>query len=548
MIAFASIETSAVVRHALCVLAALLSILASSCSRTQTSNPGVLIFAGPGVEPDTLNPLLTQESDVSDFATLYSAVLFQIDDRGRLVPEIAATLPTRKNGGISADGLTITYHLRHGILWQDGAPLTAADVTFSYQAVVNPANNVSPRIGYDHIGSVSTPDKWTAVLHLKRPYAPIVTQFGNYPYYPLLPAHLLARYANVNGVPYNSLPIGAGPYEVVDWQRGDHITLKANPHYWRGVPGIKTLVFRFIPNPGTAANQLQTGELGAWFNVDPDAYEELAHASVPLTKHPLNDIHMLLLDLRDPILGDVRVRRAIQAALNRPLIIRSVVHGLGIPIDADQPAFSWAFSQPQDAIRYDPERAAALLDAAGWRAGRNGIRSRNGEPLELQLSGTTDVTAWQQLAALVQDALRRVGISASVKTFPAGEFFGPAQAGGVLESGKYQLAYDAHLLGDDPNDEQYLACNQFAPQGNNYVFWCNLRANRAISAALGTYDNLQRKRDYAIVQQEIARDVPFIPLWQVVRLDAFSRPLKNFSPSPSGSTFWNAWSWRLDSR
>jgi peptide/nickel transport system substrate-binding protein len=545
MIASAALEPALIVRRALRVLTVLLWILASSCSRAHTSNSGVLVFAGPGVEPDTLNPLLTQESDVADFATLYSAVLFQIDDHDRLVPEVAAAVPTRANGGISADGLTITYHLRHGIVWQDGAPLTSADVAFSYRAVMNRANNVSPRIGYDQIASVSTPDTWSAVLHLKRPYAPIVTQFGNYPYYPLVPVHILARYANINSVPYNSLPIGAGPYEVSDWERGDRITLRANPRYWRGVPRIKTLVFRFIPNPGTAANQLQTGELGAWFNVDPNAYEQLTHTSVVLTKHPLNDIHMLLLNLRDPILRDVRVRQAIEAALNRPLIVRSVVHGLGIPIDADQPAFSWAYTQPKNAIRYDPKRADALLDAAGWKVRSNGIRFKNGVPLELELSGTMDVTAWQQVAALVQDALHRVGISVLVKTFPAGEFFGPAQSGGVLESGKYQLAYDAHLLGDDPNDEQYLACDQFAPQGNNYVFWCNAQANRALHAALRTYDDAQRKRDYAIVQEEIARDVPFIPLWEVVRVDAFSRPLENFSPSPAGSTFWNAWSWRL---
>ena len=150
-----------------------------------------------------------------------------------------------------------------------------------------------------------------------------------------------------------------------------------------------------------------------------------------------------------------------------------------------------------------------------------------------------------EVAALVQESLRQVGVSVSIKTYTAGQFFGPAAAGGVLESGKYQLAYDAHLLSLDPNDEQYLACAQFAPLGNNYVFWCNSRADQALQRAIRTYDRGQRAKDYAIVQGQLVHDVPIIPLWQIIRVDAFSRPLENFAPSPAGSTFWNAWSWRL---
>lgn len=503
------------------------------------------MFTGPGVEPDTLNPLLTQESDVADLATLYEGVLFQIDDHDRLVPELATTIPSKANGGISPDGLTITYHLRRGVRWQDGVPVTSADVAFSYRAVMNPANDVSPRMGYDRIASVTTPDRWTVVLRMKRPYSPIVAQFGNYPYYPIVPAHVLARYPNINDVPYNSEPIGAGPYEVAQWDRGDRLILQANPFYWRGPPAIKTLIFRFIPNANTAAAQLETHELDAWFNADPNAYPTLLQGHVPVQLHSMNDIHMLLFNLRDPVLGDVRVREAIAAALDRERMIRAVVHGLGVAIPGDQPTFSWAYSVSRDAVGYDPSRANALLDAAGWRPGPDGVRVRDGRRLTLQLAGTTDVTAWNQVAAIVQDALRRIGIAVTVKTYPAGLYFGAPEAGGILQSGKYQLAYDAHLLALDPNDLEYYGCDQFPPAGGNYVFWCDRTADRAIHDALASYDRNRRKRDYAVVQERLARDVPMLALWQVVRVDAFSRPLENFSPSPAGPTFWNAWRWRL---
>jgi peptide/nickel transport system substrate-binding protein len=527
-------------------IAALAICALASCSSPAPHSGTTLIFAGPGVEPDTLNPLLTQEDDVEDFALLYSATLFRIDDRDRLIPEDATIVPTKANGGISADGRTITYHLRRGVRWQDGVPFTSADVAFSWRAVMNPNNNVSPRVGYDQIASITTPNRWTAILHLKRPYAPIISQFGNYLEYPILPAHLLAKYPNINNVPFNALPIGAGPYRVVEWVRGDHITLEANPHYWRGPPAIKRLIFRFIPNPNTAAAQLQTREIGAWFNADPNLYPVLLHERVTIATHPMNDIHLLLLNVRDPILRDTRVRQAIEAALNRPLIVRAVVHGLGIPTDGDQPTFSWAYTQPHDAIHYNPKRAGQLLDAAGWRIGAGGLRFKNGTELALELSGTQDVTAWQQVAALVQDSLRRVGIAVTIKTFPTGLYFGAAAAGGILRGGKYQLAYDARLLGVDPNDIEYYGCDQFAPAGQNDAFWCNPLADHAMHEALRVYDEATRRRDYAIVQDELARDVPTIPLWEVIRADAFSTKLENFSPSPSGATFWNAGDWRLE--
>jgi peptide/nickel transport system substrate-binding protein len=532
--------------HLRIALAALVACALCSCSSPVPSTTSTLVFAGPGVEPDTLNPLLTQEDDVEDFALLYAATLFRIDDRDRLIPEDATVLPTKANGGISPDGRTITYHLRHGVRWQDGAPFTSADVAFSWRAVMNPDNNVSPRVGYDQIESVTTPDRWTAILHLKRPYAPIISQFGNYLQYPILPAHLLATYPTINDAPYNALPVGTGPYRVVEWARGDHITLQANPRYWRGPPAVKLLVFRFLPNPNTAAAQLRTHEIGAWFNADPNLYPVLQHEPVTIETHPMNDIHLLVLNLRDPILRDVRVREAIEAALNRPLIVRAVVHGLGIPIDGDQPTFSWAFTQPRDAVHYDPRRAAQLLDAAGWRLGPGGLRFKNGVELALELSGTQDVTAWQQVAALVQDGLRRAGIEVTVKTFPAGLYFGAAAAGGILRGGKYQIGYDARLLGIDPNDLEYYGCDQFAPAGQNDVFWCDPKADRAMHDALSTYDEATRKRDYAIVQDEMAREVPAIPLWEVVRADAFSARIENFSPSPSGATFWNAGDWRIE--
>ncbi|MBV8171352.1 MAG: peptide ABC transporter substrate-binding protein, partial [Candidatus Eremiobacteraeota bacterium] len=195
------------------------------------SIPGVLRYADIS-EPDSLNPLLSTQIVTADLEYLAFSFFFNVDDKLNFVPEVALEVPTQANGGISKDGLTITYHLRRGIKWQDGEPLTAKDVVFTFHAIMNPANNVQVRTGYDQIASVDAPNDDTVVVHMKRVYAPIVAYFmGQQGQEPVLPAHLLAQYPNINQIPYNTLPIGSGPFKITEWQHGDHITLVANPGY-----------------------------------------------------------------------------------------------------------------------------------------------------------------------------------------------------------------------------------------------------------------------------------------------------------------------------
>jgi len=224
----------------------------------------VLTFTALAGEPSSLNPLLAGDANVSDLSHLFLPYLVEIDDRGLFIPEVAMQVPSLANGGISRNCLSVVYHLRHGLKWQDGALITARDVIFTYQAAMNPKNNVAVREGYDHIKSVEAPDSYTAVVRLARPYSAIVAYFGE----PILPAHLLARDTDINHDQFNTSPVGSGPYRVVEWQHGDHITFAANPQYWRGKPQIDTFVLKIIPEANTQAEQLQTHEVDADFFFD----------------------------------------------------------------------------------------------------------------------------------------------------------------------------------------------------------------------------------------------------------------------------------------
>jgi peptide/nickel transport system substrate-binding protein len=520
------------------LLALTAAICCAACSHVGSRHTfgSQLIFSGLGGEPDSLNPMLSNEADELNFSHLYMSYLVENDDHGRAVGEIAREVPSLVNGGISRDQRTVTYRLRHNVRWQDGVPLTAYDVLFSYRAIVDPRNNVATRVGYEEVQAIDAPDDHTIVVRLRRRFSPFVQYFfGPQGVGAIMPAHLLERYPDFNRSAYNQRPIGSGPYRIVRWIHGDSITLAANPLYWRGKPAIDRLVYRIIPDPNTRLEQLRTGEADAYFDVDPQLLPQvrpIPNIKVALT--PVNDLHVLRFNLRDPVLRDVSVRRAIAMAIDRPALLAAATHGSGLLVDGDQPRNGWAYDGALPPIRYDPAAARRLLD---------------GRRLELTLAIAPQIINGSALvAAVIQEDLRRIGIRAIVKQYPSGRFYAPVSDGGVLSSGRYQLAYDAWwVLGSDPDDSWHLACNQTPPAGLNYSFWCDPRADAAMRGALATVDRARRKADYAIVGRAIARDLPFLTLWQVRIPDAYRTYVHGIAPSPSGSTFWNAWSWTVSS-
>jgi peptide/nickel transport system substrate-binding protein len=530
--------------------------LVAGCSKVSQSTtppggagtiPGVLRYADIA-EPDTLNPLLTAQSVTADLEYLAFSFFFNIDDKQNYVPEAALEVPTLANGGISPDGKTITYHLRHGITWQDGVPLTAKDVLFTFHAIMNPANNVQVRTGYDQIASVDAPDDYTIVVHMRRVFSPIVAYFmcqqGGFP---IVPAHLLAQYPNVNKLPYNSLPIGSGPFKIVEWVHGDHITLEANPAYWRGPPKLKKIIFRFVASTSTIKIQLQTHEIDAWFRASPDLVAELrALDGYDVLVSNQNVFGHIDFNLRDPLLQDARVRKAIEYALDRKSMAQTVAHGVYVAGTSDIAPYSWAF--PTDLPNYDNDPAAArtLLDQAGWVPGADGVRVKDGKRLELQLSYLSGNVMGTTMAAIAQQKLRDVGILLTQKVYPASLYFASAQGGGILNAGKFQMAYFGWVSGVDPDNSSLYACDQFPPAGQNNLFWCDKKLDDAEKDALGTFDQARRIRDYSVIEHELIEQVPTIFVFQERRLDVVSQRFHGYKPAPATSSFWNPWEWSME--
>lgn len=518
-------------------LLAAICCVACSPAGNRPTRGSTLVFSGLAGEPDSLNPMLSNEADVLNFSHLYMSYLIENDARGNAIPEIAREVPSLANGGISSDRRTIIYHIRGNARWQDGFPLTASDVVFSYRAIVNPRNNVATRVGYDDVQSIRATDARTVVVRLRRRFSPFVQYFlGPQGVGALMPAHLLEGHADLNRIAYNELPVGSGPFRVVRWRHGDGVVLAANPYYWRGKPKIDRILYRIIPDPNTRLEQLRTGEVDAYFDVDPQLLPQLRTVpGVRIALTPVDDLHVLRFNLRDPVLRDVRVRRAIAMAIDRQTLLAAATHGSGILIDADQPSNGWAYDAAFPSVRYDPIAAERLLA---------------GKHLDLTLTIAPQIINGSPLvAAIVQEDLRKIGVRVTIKQVPGAMLYGPAARGGIFAGGRYQLAYDAWwVLGDDPDDSWNFACNEMPPAGVNYSFWCDPRADRAMHDAVANIERPRRKADYAIVQRAIARTLPTLTLWQVRIPDAYRSYVQGIAPAPGGSTFWNAWSWRITSK
>jgi len=546
------------VRTCVCLALSCAVIALSGCSKVSTGTgnatrpeaggpiPGVLRYAEIA-EPDSLSTLLSTQIVTIDLSYLMFSYFFNVDDHQNFVPEIATEVPTLTNGGVSADFKTITFHMRRGVKWQDGVPLTSKDIVFTYHAIMNTQNNVQVRTGYDQIASVEAKGDYAVIVHMKSVFSPIVAYFMSVQGgFSILPEHLLSQYPDLNHVAWNNAPIGSGPFKFKEWVHGDHITLEANPLYWRGAPHLKQITFHVVSDVNTIVTQLQTHEIDAWFRADPAKYNQLKELSdYNVYVSAENVFGHLDFNTKDPILSDVNMRRAVESAIDRARIAADATSGVFTPSDTDQSVFSWANDHHATFFPYDPKKAAALLDADGWTPGPDGIRVKNGKRLSLQLSYIGGQSIAAKLGALIQQEAKAVGIEITQKSYPATIFFASAQGGGILNGGKYQLAYYGWVSGVDPDNSSLYRCNQFPPQGQNSLFWCDPAVEKAEIDALSTMDQERRKKDYQSISRELGEQAPTVFLFSERRVDVVPKQFQNFKPSPAESAFWNAWEWSL---
>ena len=497
------------------------------------TKPHVLRFAN-AEDINTLNPMFSQELTVSYLSSMTAAFLVKWDHDNKPYPELATAVPTRANGLISKDGLTITYHLRKGLRWSDGRPLTADDVVWTYHAIMNPANNVESREGWNDITSVGEPNKTTVVFHLREPYSPFVVTFfssaGGNP--SILPEHLLAKYPNINTVPFNSLPVGAGPFMYKEWLRGQKVILVPNPYYFRGQPKLQEVDFEIIPSRDTILTELAAHNLDLWAHVGGtylarmDELSGYAKLTQPAYQWTHLDFGPFTPAFKDPV-----VRHAMELAIDRNQIIDKEERGYGYMQEGVAPRTAPYYDPGIALVPFDIARANKLLEQDGWTMGPGGVREKNGMKLDFTFVlpiGTQNV---EDIVELMRVNWKKIGVAITIKKYSAPQLFAPYADGGIIYNGKFDLILFNWV--DDPiGDFSFVyACNQIPPLGQNDLHWCNPKADAAIHALYTHYDQAQRNADDRILFEELAQDRPQVTLQGVEEGYIYNKDLKGFDPN-----------------
>ena len=529
-----------------------LAVALAGCTRPQGATrdgrhnawtiPGVLRL-GEDEEPDSLNLMFAHTAAADVIAGMLFSFVLRCDARGNYVPDLATQVPTLRNGGISRDGRRITVHLRRGVVWADGAPLTSADWLFTYRAVVDPSNNVKTRYGWDDIASAAAPDPHTIVIRLKRPSVAVlgILGFGGAAY-PPMPAHLLAKLPNLNAAAFNARPLSSGPYVLREWNHGTSLVFVPNPRYFRGAPKLKQVIWRVVPDVNTLFSQLATHEIDVYPNVNANAVRRLGGIDgIRVDRRLIADWRHLGINVGRPQLADVRVRRAIAEAVDWRRINDTVFHGIDRLAVSDIFPQSWA-APALPPYRYDPAGARRLLAQAGWQPGADGVLHKGALALRLTIYATTGHQENTDSQVLIQSMLRAAGIDVVIRNYPGSYLFA---MNGPLYTGKYDLEWSIETNGPDPDNSGDWNGAFVPPRGANTSWLDDPIVNATSSAAASTFDPAARKRLYQREEERIRELVPAVFFSWRTNYTAMNADVKGYVPAAFVGDSWNAWEWSI---
>jgi len=495
--------------------AALIAALAA-CTRTGVAPAGpthVLRIAYAG-DPASLVPLVAIDQDIVALDTLFCQTLVGLSADNREVPILVTRIPSRQNGDVSQDGTRITYHLRPDVRFADGVPLTSADVAFTYRAIFDPHNRATSVVPYRRIVSLRTPDAHTVVIRLREPWnAAVRVLFAQADFvYGILPKHAFAD-TKVVGTPWESAPFGTGPFRVKAWLRGDRIILEPNPYY-RPHPKLAQIVLQIVPNLNSNFVALRSGEVDVGTLTAENAAQAQDTAGLRVLRFPENATRLLYLQTQAGPTRDLRVRRAIAAALDYSALSNAWRDQFRAASSFLPPPIVLWKSVAIPGYSHDPSAARRLLDAAGWSA-QNDTRFKAGKPLDGLIGVNAEDPINVRIATLVQTQLAAVGMKLSIKANPTRIWFSPD---GLLRNGQAAIVGESWVGGSDPEQSLNLRCVQAVKGGDNHSFYCSQRFEALFDDQVRTPSQAQRDDDFNAIQLLVHHDVPVIPLFYEDRL------------------------------
>jgi peptide/nickel transport system substrate-binding protein len=490
------------------------------------------------------HPLMpANEVDQAVWWNLFSP-LWGLDPSGRFYPILAKAVPSQENGGISADGLEWRIELREGVRWHDGRPFTAEDVKFSLELIMNPHFRARGKDGYDRIESISTEGANTVRWRLKQPYAPLMSILS---IFFIVPAHLLAGAEDPNNTPFHAAPVGTGAFKWAERRTGSHVMLTANPDYFGEGPYLERLIFRYVPDVNVMYTQFRTGMLDyiGLLGIPANHYAE-ARTLRDRVIHvcPRGSVENLTLNLGHPVLGQKVVRQALYLSLDTKAITDALYYGLPKEAVTFLPPENWAYNDALPKHEYDPARAARMLDEAGWKPGRDGVRVKDGLRLEFTNSTTTGTEIRTQAQQLLAQSWGKIGISMKIHNLPAavlwGKFWAESQFDSLMTNTTYTIASDPNVLHRFGSH----AIPKRAGYGSNVSQFENARADELLARGVTVNSMEERRAIYREVQAIVREELPMLPIFQGAQIEGTKAGLMGFENNVHVlANSWNAARW-----
>jgi peptide/nickel transport system substrate-binding protein len=414
------------------------------------------------------------------------------------------------------DPLTYIFHLRSGVRFHNGQPLTSRDVKWTLDSLLTGKIRSTKSAAYRSVDNIEARDDYTVIFHLKQPFSTLLWNLSD---------------GAIGIVPYGSLteisdhPIGSGPFRFVRAEPDKEVILERNDEYWGSKPRLERVRLAVVPDTITRALELRKGSADIEINaLTPDMVVTLEREpNLSVLRAPGTMLQYMNFNLRDPILRDVRVRRAIAYAIDRGPMLEYLWRGFAQPANSILPVQSWAYDDKVPKYEHDPERARQMLDAAGYP-------SRDGVRFHLVMKTSTDENT-RLMVAVLQQQLREVQIQLDIRTFEFATFFSD------ITKGAFQI-HSLRWIGgnEDPDIFEYaFHSSKFPPNGANRTFYSNSRVDALVDQARAELDQNVRKKLYAQIQQMLAEDVPSINLWYLDNVLVHTKRVKDLSLNPAGN-------------
>ena len=525
-------------------------------------------------EPDTLNPLFSEMAISSSILLLGQRELTVYNDKWELVPDLAEQVPSLVNGlvrlvdtgekkpdGSAKQKMVVTWHIKKDAMWQDGRPVTADDFIFAWQVQMDETQEIIDRDLPERIEKMEAQgtDKKTLVVTWKEPFA----FFDDYRVHRALPAHILRpRYQKPDGTtndmkkdPYGQAPLANGPFQFKDWVPGQYITYVRNERY-NPKPHLEEITIRIIPNNVAMESALVAGDVDgvlAMGGLTVSELEELqkrqgdrfAYYSVPGLVWAHIDFN-----LDNPLLTDVRVRKAIAHAINRQGLIDELYYGKYTLAHTFLPPRHWGYKSDIPALDFDLEKAKKLLDEAGFTHKAEGEvrKNKKGQPLKLSISAVAGIKDIEQLEQVIQSDLRKIGVDLQIDNKPAKVFFGDlARYRKLPHLSFYSWVMSPSSWGNTLWQSDMIPSAKNSWQGQNYPGWNNAEVTELLKKVPAVLDLAERKAMMARVQELYVEELPAIPMYFRPVVAVTRKDLKGFALTGTQTPVsWNAHEWRFD--